>query len=125
MEHSAKPALPADQPSQRPGETPSGERIAQLQPIAALARVLQQLESAGYPGHAQQYREVAAQLGGLLRDVEPDALLYQVFSAFPAAAELYENVRFKYAGLCLHDLEQSASAERITRDTLARLGRQR
>ena len=119
MAYSATPAVPADQPSRPHGHPPSGERIAQLQPIAALARVLQELESAGNQAHPQQYQAVASRLSGLLENVEPDALLYQVLSAFPAAAELYENVRFEHAGLCLHDIEQVAQAEQATRDALA------
>lgn len=124
MEYSALPAIPARQPDPGRSDIPSGERIAQLQPIAALARILQQLESdnsLASPAYAQQYKSVAAQLAAIMQRVEPDALLYQVLSAFPAAAELYENVRFEYAGLCLHDLEQSAKAERATRAVLSKL----
>lgn len=123
MEHPAMPAVPADQPNQRPGKPPVGERIAQLQPVAALANMLQQLENriAATGAGADQYREVAEQLSTLLRRNEPDNLLYQVLSAFPAAAELYENVRFEYAGLCLHQIDQAASAEQAARDLFDRM----
>jgi len=104
-----------------PQTTPSPkstQRLAELQPIAALAKILQEVEAGGYAGHAEQYQHVASQLSQLLADVEPDEILYSIFNAYPAAAELYENVRYAHAGLCLHDIDAAIKAETAAAELL-------
>ena len=101
---------------------PSAQRVIQLQPIAALARLLQQLESGGYDGHAEQYRQVASQLSEHLGMVDADDVLYSILAHYPAAGELYENLRYQHAGLCLHDIDQTMRAERATASVLAKAG---
>lgn len=100
-----------ERPVQTPPSPEVAQRMAQLQPIAALAKILQKAEEGGYPGHAEQFQHVAKQLSELLADVEADEILYSIFNAYPAAAELYENVRYAHAGLCLHDIDAAIEAE--------------
>ncbi len=108
--------------NQKPVPTPASpeqaKRLAELQPIATLAKLLQTIENGGYEGHAAQYQHVAGQLTALLSDVEPDAVLYSIFNAFPSAGELYENVRYEHAGLCLHDIDAAILAETRTTELL-------
>jgi hypothetical protein len=44
-----------------------------------------------------------------------------VLRAFPAAAELYENVQYAHAGLCRQPLEAALNAELLTRAAIARV----
>jgi hemoglobin-like flavoprotein len=96
----------------------AARRLAELQPIATLAKILQKAEAGGYEGHARQYQHVANELAKALAKVEPDATLYAILEAFPAAADLYENVRYEHAGLCLHDMDKAIQAETLTTDLL-------
>ncbi|MGB7183433.1 MAG: hypothetical protein WA888_24105 [Burkholderiaceae bacterium] len=108
-----------------PVNTPTPEtarRIASLRPLASLARILQSIEAdgnPGNPGYAEQYQRVVAQLSDFLRNAEADAFLYSIFQAYPAAGELYENLRYEHAGLCLHPLDSAVGSEEKMRKVLA------
>ena len=79
--------------------------------ILSLAHLLQQLESNPLEASAEQYRQVAARLKQELERTPVDGRLEAVLRAYPAAADIYENLRYDVAGLCRAPLEQAVSAE--------------
>jgi len=96
---------------------------AALQPVVALAQLLQRLEASTVPVSPDQYRAVAQRLAEALRQAPPGETLGAILSAFPAAAELYENLQYQHAGLCRSPLEASLNAELAARELIARVGR--
>lgn len=76
-----------------------------------LAELLERLECSAEPVGAEQYRSVVLHLVDELGDVEPGAALGALLDTHPAAAELYENVNYQYAGLCRSALDASLAAE--------------
>lgn len=93
-----------------------------LTAVFTLARLLQRMEL-GHTVDAGQYRSVAERLAQELEAVSADEALSAVLQAHPAAAELYENLHYRHAGLCRSPLELAVEAENRTRALLARLGR--
>jgi len=93
---------------------------ARLQTVAALAQLLEKLDRSAERVDAAQYRVVALKLADLLAQVEPDAALHQLLGVFPSAAEVYENVRYEHAGLCLAPLETALNAEMRARSAIDR-----
>ena len=53
-------------------------------------------------------------------DVEQGAELGRLLDAYPAAAEVYENINYQHAGLCRSALDASLSAEVSAREAIAR-----
>lgn len=78
--------------------------------VLTLARLLERLEQV--PVDAGQYQVVVARLSAALQDAAPDAALRTVLDTHPAAAELYENLHYRHAGLCRSPLDAALSAER-------------
>ena len=76
-----------------------------------LAQLLEKLEHSAVPVGAEQYRSVVMHLVEEFRDVEPGAPLGQLLDAYPAAAEVYENLNYQHAGLCRSALDSSRAAE--------------
>lgn len=99
-------------------EVPS--RLAVLGTLAAL---LEKLERVPGPVHPDQYRSVAQRLATELSSVEPDAALGELLRLFPAASELYENLRYANAGLCRSPLERSLESEMAARALLSKVAR--
>ncbi|MEC5212667.1 hypothetical protein RCH06_001207 [Polaromonas sp. CG_9.5] len=89
-----------------------------------LAALLERLEQSSVPVGAEQYRSVVQHLVNELGDVEPGTALGALLDTHPAAAELYENVNYQYAGLCRSALDASLSAERQAKEVLDRAMRQ-
>jgi hypothetical protein len=85
-----------------------------------LAQLLERLEHSAEPVGAEQYRSVVMHLVDEFRDVEPGTRLGQLLDAYPAAAEVYENLNYQYAGLCRSALDASLAAELGARDAIAR-----
>jgi hemoglobin-like flavoprotein len=96
---------------------------AHLRVVVTLAHLLQRLEASGKPIAAEQYRYVARRLADELRKLDSDTALDAVLQAFPAAAELYENLRYEHAGLCRAPLEQSLKTEMQARAVIGRAAR--
>ncbi|OYU68394.1 MAG: hypothetical protein CFE45_43015 [Burkholderiales bacterium PBB5] len=94
---------------------------AALQPLAGMALLLEKLERSPREASAAQYRGVAQQITALLQAAEPGPELNALLSAFPASAELYENLHYAQAGLCRSPLEASLNAELDARAALRRL----
>ncbi len=87
--------------------------------ILPLAAMLQKLEMSAVPVDPAQYRSVANRLATVLASIPLDAKIDQILSAYPSAAELYENIQYEHAGLCRSPLEASVSSEQFTRKMLA------
>ena len=85
-----------------------------------LAELLERLERSAVPVGAEQYRSVVQHLVSELGDVEPGMALGALLDTHPAAAELYENVNYQYAGLCRSALDASLAAERRAKEVLDR-----
>ena len=96
----------------------------QLQTLAAMASLLQRLDATPRSASAQQYRDVALQVQRLLAEAEPGALLDSLLAAYPATAEVYENLNYAHAGLCRTALEPALNAEMAATALLARIARQ-
>ncbi len=104
-------------------ETPTRRLPAHLTVTLALAQLLQRLEGSSTPVDANQYRMVAKRLTDALAELQPDAGLHALLSAFPAAAELYENLNYQHAGLCRAPLEVSLAAELAARQAIEHASR--
>ena len=86
--------------------------------LVVLARMLERLERSTVAVDAQQYRTVAARLSEELAAAAQDAALHTLLDSFPAAAELYENLNYRHAGLCRSPLERALSAELAAREAI-------
>jgi hypothetical protein len=84
---------------------------ARLHSLAAMSGLLERLERTPSSASADQYRSVARQVSALLAQAEPDEHLHRLLDIAPAAAELYENLRYDIAGLCRAPLERALNAE--------------
>ena len=89
-----------------------------LQVLASLAQLLERLERTPQGLDAGQYRSVVQHITLELSNLPSEPMLQSLLSAFPATAELYENLRYEQAGLCLHPLETSLATESKARDAL-------
>lgn len=86
--------------------------------LVVLARMLDRLERSGRPVDPGQYRALAARLAVELESAARDAALEAVLEAYPAAAELYENLNYRHAGLCRSGLDTSLAAELAARSAI-------
>lgn len=101
---------------------------ARLHTLAAMAGLLERLEAS--PGtmdsgaSAEQYRSVAlcvqALLSTALAGTGLDEDLHRLLRAAPHTADIYENLRYDVAGLCLQPLEPALNAEMTARAALIR-----
>jgi hypothetical protein len=91
--------------------------------LVVLARVLERLERSPVPVDPEQYRAVVQHLAAELGAAPRDAALNALLDAFPATAELYENLHYRYAGLCRTPLESALSAEVDARSVIDRVRR--
>ncbi len=85
-----------------------------------LAELLERLEHSAKPLGAEQYRSVVLHLVDELHDVQSDAALHALLDSHPAAAEVYENVNYQYAGLCRSPLDRAFGAEQQARQVIER-----
>lgn len=85
-----------------------------------MAALLQRLEQRPMRASADQYRAVVRQVQSLLAEAEPDNHLHALLSVAPAAAELYENMRYDVAGLCRSPLNAALDAEILAGNAIAK-----
>jgi hypothetical protein len=85
-----------------------------------LAELLERLEHSPVPVGPEQYRSVVLHLIDEFDEVEQSAELRALLDTHPAAAELYENVNYQYAGLCRSALDASLASEKLAADVIAR-----
>lgn len=89
--------------------------------LLTLAQLLERLERNLVPMSADQYRSVVAHLTTELVDAPPGEDLDFLLQAFPATAELYENLQYAHAGLCRSSLDASLAAELGAKDAIRRV----
>jgi hypothetical protein len=94
-----------------------------LENVIALARLLERVERSGAAPHADQYRALVRQLGVALEADLPHDALQAVLGAYPATAELYENLHYEKSGLSRSPLERSIATEMLTSQALHRIAR--
>ena len=91
-----------------------------LKTAITLAELLQRIESSAQPIGPTQYRHLVQHLTRLLDALPPGAGLDALLNTFPAAAALYENLRYEQAGLCRTPLEASLNTELQARELIRR-----
>jgi hypothetical protein len=91
--------------------------------VIALARLLERVENSAVAVGADQYRALVRQLAAALSQEIPDDALQAVLGAYPAAAELYENMHYAQSGLSRSPLERSVDSEMLASQALARAAR--
>lgn len=80
-----------------------------------LAELLQRIEGSRQTIGPAQYRHLVSHLARLLDQLPHDARLEALLKAFPAAAALYENQHYVWAGLCRSPLADSLNSEQAAR----------
>jgi len=76
-----------------------------------LSQLLERLEQSKAPVAAEQYRSVVLHLVHEFGDIEPSDELRALLDKHPSAAQLYENVNYRHAGLCRSPLDLAMAAE--------------
>ncbi len=105
----------------RPATPSSAQPIAgQFKIAITLAELLQRVESSAVTVGPAQYRRLVQHLSRLLDSLAPGPGLDALLTTFPAAAALYENVRYDQAGLCRSPLEASLATELQAREAIAK-----
>jgi hypothetical protein len=104
-------------------KTRSAHPKARLAVAHLLAQLLQRLDCSAQPVGAAQYRSVARHLADELDELGTHAALSPLLDAFPSAAELYENLNYRHAGLCRSPLELSLASEQQARALIERVRR--
>jgi hypothetical protein len=104
-------------------KTHDGINHPALQPLAAMAVLLERLERLPRKASAEQYREVAQRVAELLAQAEPGDALNALLSAAPATAEIYENQQYEHAGLVRSPLDAALAAEREAAAAITRARR--
>ena len=94
---------------------------ARLAVAHLLAQLLERLDRSPEPVGAEQYRSVVRHLAEEFEELQSHPGLAALLDAFPAAAELYENLNYQHAGLCRAPLELALSAELQARQLIARV----
>lgn len=102
---------------------PTESLKTRLENAIALARLLERVERSVVPVGADQYRALVRQLAHALTQDLPDDALQAVLDAYPAAAELYENLHYAQSGLSRSSLERSVASEMLASQALARAAR--
>jgi hypothetical protein len=96
---------------------------ATLAVAVLLAQLLEKLDRSPVPVGAEQYRSVVRHLSEEFAELQTDGGLTRLLDAFPSAAELYENLNYRHAGLCRSPLELSLDAELQARQVIERARR--
>ncbi|MBN8493320.1 MAG: hypothetical protein J0M00_18075 [Burkholderiales bacterium] len=94
---------------------------ARLAVAHLLAQLLERLERSPQPVAAGQYRSVVRHLAEEFEDLQSHQGLSALLDAYPAAAELYENLNYGHAGLCRSPLERALQAEMQARQLIHRM----
>ena len=96
---------------------------SRLENIIALARLLERVEANAVAVGADQYQALVRQVKFALDEDLPEPALQAVLRAYPAAAELYENMHYQLSGLSRSSLERSVSSEMLASQLLARMAK--
>lgn len=95
----------------------------ELRVLASIAHLLERLERSTQRVDAAQYRSLVRVLQMELERVQDHPALPLVLAAFASAAQVYENMRYAQAGLCLHPIDESLATETAAADILRRAAR--
>ncbi|MES2402197.1 MAG: hypothetical protein V4573_19550 [Pseudomonadota bacterium] len=104
--------------------TPASGKKADLTNTFVLAELLERLDHSATPVDAGQYRIVAEHLASEFSEVVQGTELRALLDTHPAAAELYENLNYQYAGLCRSALDASLATEKLAKQAIAAAMRQ-
>ena len=91
--------------------------------LAHLATMLEKIEHGVNAPNADQYRHLVACVTAELQRQSESPALKLLLEGFPATAQVYENLRYESAGLCLSALEQSVESEQAARRAIRQLMR--
>jgi hypothetical protein len=101
----------------------SNEVRYRLHTIAALAELLECVESGTAQASADGYRLLVQRLQvGLSQDLPADILL-SLLDQYPATSQVFENMHYQHSGLFRAPLDRSVSSELLARQILARVSR--
>lgn len=96
---------------------------ARLAVAVLLSQLLERLDRSAEPVGAEQYLSVVRHLQEEFVELGAEDSLSALLDAYPAAAELYENLNYQHAGLCRSPLELSLDAELRARKAIERARR--
>lgn len=111
-------AMDTTRPNARPVSTKAQLTVAHL-----LAQLLQRLDRSAAPVGAEQYRSLVRHLSREMDALQAHPGLSALLDAYPAAAELYENLNYRHAGLCRSPLDTALAAELQAQQLIRRLRR--
>jgi hypothetical protein len=100
--------------------SPSAVARARLSVAYVLAQLLERLERSTVAVGAEQYRCVVRHLVDEFNDAPPGDELNRLLDTHPAAAQVYENLRYPHAGLCRSPLDASLATELRAREAIER-----
>ncbi len=89
--------------------------------FANLAGLLERIDRGNVAPEPAQYRRLVERIIDELRRRAMDPSLKDVIACFPSAAQLYENLNYEVAGLCMSPLERSVETEQAARRVLQSL----
>lgn len=92
-----------------------------LRTLVASAAMLERLEHNPRTASPEQYRALVKQVTQMLDAATGDDALPTLLGAFPATADLYENLHYAAAGLCRSPLPQAVDAEVGAQSILERM----
>lgn len=101
----------------------STQSPARLAVAVLLSQLLERLDRSAEPVGAEQYRSVVRHLNDELEELGTENALSALLDAYPSAAELYENLNYRHAGLCRSPLDLSLACEQQARALIQRVRR--
>jgi enoyl reductase-like protein len=103
--------------------TKTGPIESDITVTRVLASLLERMEHSQQTLDAGQYQSVVKRLAEALADAKPGEALGELLAAHPAAAQVYENIYYQYAGLCRSALEPALTAENEVKQLIDRVKR--
>ena len=94
-----------------------------LETIVPLAYLLECVETGTASASADGYRRLVLRLQAALSEDVPAEALQAILTAYPATAQLVENLHYGHSGLSRAPLERSVSSELLAKQVLARAAR--
>jgi hypothetical protein len=91
---------------------------ARLAVAVLLSQLLERLDRSPEPVGAEQYLSVVRHLKKEFDELGAENSLSPLLDAYPSAAELYENLNYRHAGLCRSPLDAALAAEQLARKAI-------
>src|SRR5438552_11677564 len=93
-----------------------------IETLVALAGLLERVEKTPIKKvGADQYRTLVRQVEAALAEEMPDPALQAVLNAYPATADVYENLHYAQSGLLRSGLDQSVASEMLASRLIAKI----